>query len=213
MNYTYGMFVCFYECNSAIAKSGYSTDSLEPFIKRATAFLHNRIEPEYRKLSVDERYWIRAYLSLEQRILWDNLCVFFDRTYASGAGKLSTPDNPSKRLNDHDTALRNAQGELKNSRIRLNDHDTALRYAQEELETDKKRLNDHDTALRYAQGDLESSIIRLNDHDAALRYAQMEIAELRSIVENSLSRKISRIVLWLPRKIKQLLRRVSFAKE
>ena len=74
-----------------------------------------------------------------------------------------------------------------------------------------KRLNDHDTALRYAQEELENARIRLNDHDTALRYAQMEIAELRSAAQNSISRKISRIVLWLPRKIKRFLQRATFA--
>lgn len=73
-----------------------------------------------------------------------------------------------------------------------------------------KRLDDHDTALRYAQEELAVNRNRLNDHDTALRYAQMELAELRQELHNSLSRRIARIVLWLPRKIKRFLRRISF---
>lgn len=76
-----------------------------------------------------------------------------------------------------------------------------------------KRLNDHDTALRYAQEELATNRVRLNDHDTALRYAQMEIAELRAAIENSLTRRIIRVVLWLPRKMKRVLRRALFAKE
>ena len=117
------------------------------------------------------------------------------------------------RLDDHDTALCSAQEELEQDRNRLNDHDTALHCIQEEAAQNRSRLNDHDTALRYTQEELEQNRIRLNDHDAALRYAQMEIDELRGIIENSLSRKISRIVLWLPRKIKRFLSRALSAKE
>lgn len=73
-----------------------------------------------------------------------------------------------------------------------------------------KRLDDHDTALRYAQEELAVDRNRLNDHDTALRYAQMELAELRQELHNSLSRRIARIVLWLPRKIKRFLRRILF---
>lgn len=73
-----------------------------------------------------------------------------------------------------------------------------------------KRLDDHDTALRYAQEELAVNRNRLNDHDIALRYAQMELAELRQELHNSLSRRIARIVLWLPRKIKRFLRRILF---
>ena len=73
-----------------------------------------------------------------------------------------------------------------------------------------KRLDDHDTALRYAQEELAVNRNRLNDHDTALRYAQMELAELRQELHNSLSRRIARIVLWLPRKIKRFLRRILF---
>lgn len=73
-----------------------------------------------------------------------------------------------------------------------------------------KRLDDHDTALHYAQEELAVNRNRLNDHDTALRYAQMELAELRQELHNSLSRRIARIVLWLPRKIKRFLRRILF---
>lgn len=73
-----------------------------------------------------------------------------------------------------------------------------------------KRLNDHDTALRYAQEELAVNRNRLNDHDTALKHAQMELAELRLELHNSLSRRISRIMLWLPRKIKRFLRRALF---
>lgn len=73
-----------------------------------------------------------------------------------------------------------------------------------------KRLDDHDTALRYAQEELAVNRNRLNDHDTALKHAQMELAELRLELHNSLSRRISRIMLWLPRKIKRFLRRALF---
>jgi hypothetical protein len=182
-----GYLVCYVESLGIVDKFDMSGVQYEAICAVQDILIYH-VQKYFNDISPDERMWIPAFCTGAQRSVYKTLVKLFPaKTKAAAPAPINAQVN--KRLNDHDTALRNAQEELTKNRIRLNDHDTALRYAQETLMINRDRLNDHDTALGY----LQQEMIQVNNRITGL--------------QNSRSWKIGRLITWLPRKIKRLFRK------
>ena len=122
-----GYLTCYTESLSLVNQFALTGPQYEAVYVIQDALIY-QIRKFYGAITGEERLWVPAFCTGAQRSVYHTLVkLFTQQNAAGGSGGSAGSAAQNKRLNDHDTALRNAQK-------RMDDHDIALGYLQQEIE-------------------------------------------------------------------------------